>query len=865
MLRRSCEIPELPFENRGEEIEAVKAFCDTDSTGASVLIIQAASGVGKSRFLKEMAGRVADSGWATLTVAPLTHADPLRDLMGVMSQEISRVISAWNVREVATLAKQRLVRLRRGFSKLASGGAKLVPIAGGVLSAGVDEVAGAPLKPVSLEARWHAIRELAEIALEVSKRQRLLLIVDDLHKFDGLELDDLARFLSALDLSSDRQIRVIVASQPRSSINPNFDAWIDNVNRSGLLAGMDFDALDDRNIRLIAAATIENPKEAEALIALASGNPQVFLEQLLKLNAAGELVAKGKLLVLPHNTIENKALSQSLWETIAGDGVRRRLLAILAIGRAPLTLDDLGRCYKRLGASDAIELQQLATVLEREGILAWLEDATSDARFVLRFRHDLMRQQIRSAILDGSIGERLEFAAIATSIVAIQLEPYTEEPVRFLKRASDLNAALANTDARSLELLSDLCDVLSLNRSPDYISCSLGLIRLATDAGRHDIVAQTGRDIVGALASVLDDGSLRFRQYLERILAAQYRMGWFSQVVESGQSAASTSASISYHVGASMLVLKDKEGVTRNIVEHTKAAVARFSKSNWRPQIDLLHALALQETGRLIEADEHYKSVGEERPQGVERIPGWIVFDLASTLFVSREDALRITKDAAARAKAIGDQRVLGLALNNLGICEIQVGKLDAAKAHFLESEAALETGFAHEAVFPQNNLAGLDLLAGAFQSARSRLHGAIFRTQSDNYSTTLRLNLALATFGAGYGFDEDTFQSMTSRADVAENTFLLWLIHHARTYLKVFSAIESERLNVLSSLREDTARFHEIGLSRIYWNRLTQEIASNLNVDKFLFKEDPSDRPSSGIDSRPELIRPAFMAFGRA
>lgn len=859
-LQRTCEIPDFPFQNRHEETNDVREFC-SDQTNLSVLLIVAESGVGKSRFMRYISNHPCTGGWESIHIAPLDLTGTRFDLMGGINNQIQKVISLKNSGEVYTLTLHKLEKLYRSFPRLLSSSAKLIP-GGTVVAEGVDQLSKSAFDSDVARSRYTAIVEMAQVTREIAKRQRLLFLFDDLHEFSNLELGELALFLSELSLTSlQKNIRLVISTQPISSINLDYGSWIENINRSGMLAELSFPNLTDCELKEIAAKTIENPIEAESLISRSTGNPQKLVEQLLKLNSAGELKSKNNLLLLPKNTASNKALSKTLWDNISGTGLRRRLLGVIALSSTLITLSDIVICSESLGFSSEIDLQSLSSDLEKENILRWSTFSENNQDYTLNYHHDFMRTQARSAILNGNCGERLEFSTIVLRIVYKKLNQHLDDPDLFLKKSSNLNLEIDAGHSDFIDLFSDYCDALGMLSRPEYLPCSLGLIRLAFASGRYDIVALTGNYIINKIKNTIDQKSPEYKIYLEKIVDSKYRAGLFREVIEIGSDLPHFSSAIDYFVGASMLVLKNEEGLSKKLVCFSASAAKSCADSEWQLRLDLLYALALQETGELEKAIDYYNSSFANCSVDTKNGPAWIMLNVASTLFQNRDEALINTKKAVELAEESSDYRLHGLALNNLGICNLDVGNLASAKSNFEDSERILKKCAGHESIFPMNNLAGVDLVLGNFEKSRRRLHNALFRSTSDNYTTTLRINLALANFNSGNGFDEKRFKLDTGKSDISDHTFLQWLINYARVYITAKSLRNDEIRDFVTREREHMGtHFSNIELSALYWNRLVD----SLGEENSLKLPESNTGNISGIDIQECLMRPAFMAFGR-
>ena len=860
MLKQSQKIPDFNFVNRKQEISAITGFCNSNDPSAVVLLILAESGIGKSRLMKHVSSLLKDESWSVIHINSQSKINPYSDVIAGLSNQLLKVVSTESRMDILTLAKHRLMRLLRASPQIASAGLKQIPVAGDMLAEGLDQIGDSILNSSESIVRQRAILNLAELTIEISHEVELLLFIDDVHKLTAGELDDLAIFLGGVSISPTKNIRIIVGAQPQSTSNPNFENWRESVNRSGLLLTLDLEYLSNDCIRNIIRDTVKNHQNAEPLLTLASGNPQLLLDHLLELNAKGLLEKEGKYLVLPKN-IYSDEFGKSLWKSIGGDSSRRRLIGVLAISSEEVSISNLIAFSNRIGITDINKFNALISQLENEKVLKWNLDSKQNI-YVLSFLHEITKTQIRQAILSGPISTRIEYGTIAMSDLLEKLQRIYKDPVSLVKSATTKSLEFPNFKDSDIELLKEYSDLLFTTLDPDYFAFTLGLIRIANHNGNNLITAYCGNSLSKYLINGSDAEQNIYEKYIKYIVEAEYKLGSYEKVLSFSDKKYLVNNSIAYYVAASYLVMKNNPESIYDCLSIVNNMLETSSES--QPQYQLLNAIAHQEIGKSIEAQEiyesHLNSYSEDENQSLD----WSVFLAASPLFLNTDVASKYCEKAVQIAHKSHDVRRQGIALNNDAFCKFVKGDLSKAIQMFNDSEVLLNANAPHEGIFPSNNSAAMDMISGNFQSATDKLNRALFRTSSENYATTLRINLAVANYMHLGVFDLEKFDSQIQKAFIKEHTFLQWLIEYNRCFLIIKTSSKNLKQSVLDDLYSRIAPVTETINSKLFWNNLMDQtkLISNTEVPKFEIIKSPLLR--TGFNPDASLIRPALLLFGR-
>jgi DNA-binding NarL/FixJ family response regulator/tetratricopeptide (TPR) repeat protein len=260
------------FIGRHRELEAATHALDGSLAGAPVhLLVAGEAGVGKSRYLAEVArlatdrgarvirGECASAGAGGLPYAPIVEA--LRELSGALAPD--------ELAEVVGPSGPDLVRLVPALAPS--------PIA-------------VPVQQEWLQARL--LEALLGLLRRLATRAPVVLIIEDLHWADAATRESVSFLVR--NVRADRLLLVLTFRSDELHRRHPLLPWLAELERTGRIHRVDLPRLDQSEIRELVAAILGTPADralAERIHRRSDGNP-FFAEELL---AAGTDEAPARL------------------------------------------------------------------------------------------------------------------------------------------------------------------------------------------------------------------------------------------------------------------------------------------------------------------------------------------------------------------------------------------------------------------------------------------------------------------------------------------------------------------------------------------------------------------------------------------
>ena len=319
-----------PLLERAAEVAAITAAIDAAVAGSgSVLLVEGAAGIGKTRLLADACERAAAAGMTVLTARAAEYEDGYA--WGVVTQLFDselRSSSAGTREDAATLAARALVQ---------------------------------PERPRDEDA-YAVLHGLYWLTADIAQRAPLLLAIDDLQWADAPSqrfLAHLARRLGDL-----RVLLAVTVREPRSA----------TVQDKALTAAL----AAEPGVLTVRPAALSAAGSAWLVAAELGGDPSAaFLDACHELTGGNPLLLRGLLAALAAEGIGGTDADVPHLRRLTPDSVSRHVL--LRLGRMPAAV---------LAAARAVAVLGTAATTARAARLAELDDATcADAIGVLMAEH----------------------------------------------------------------------------------------------------------------------------------------------------------------------------------------------------------------------------------------------------------------------------------------------------------------------------------------------------------------------------------------------------------------------------------------------------------------------------------------------
>jgi DNA-binding SARP family transcriptional activator/DNA-binding CsgD family transcriptional regulator len=389
--------PAFPFVGRSAEVEALRGlWARSASEGGRVALISGEAGSGKTRLVREFAHETADDGVLVLYgAADAVVGTPYQPFVESLDFLV-RVIDPGTLKE----------SLGTGGGELA----RLLPD----LPQRVGPLPAPPRgDPESERYRLHAA--VAEVLAGASRRQPVLLVIDDLHWADAPSLH-LFRHL-ARTASEGRLLVVGTFRDTPEDLGPEFADALADLSRAGGVARFALSRLSSDDVAefIQRAGRADADGDLSALVdavdELTAGNPFLLCELWRSLNESGTVEISGG----------NVTITRPIDELGTPESVRDVVQARLS-RLAPSTIAMLqvaavvGRQFELRVLEEAALLNDgiRASALD-EAVSAGMIEEIPSPRLAHRFTHELVRRalyeqlsSIRRAELHLRVGEALE-------------------------------------------------------------------------------------------------------------------------------------------------------------------------------------------------------------------------------------------------------------------------------------------------------------------------------------------------------------------------------------------------------------------------------------------------------------------------
>lgn len=620
----------------GREVELAEAAAVLRSVAGgrtAALLVRGPSGIGKSAFCRELAGRAQTDGWRLVSVAAGSAGGPYAPLGAIVEQSLVRgreVLEALPPRSRAILAE-------------------LTPLAG-------------PSPPLEGAVTRHQVVATVQRALEVtSTGSPTMVCVEDAHLLDEATAD--ALHLLVAGGAGPLLVVLVYRSEWIRTRLPHGIVELTGGDRALTveLGPLPADAVADL-VKL--AAPVAPPDEDVArIVKLAEGSPFFALElaRAATANVTGALPG---------------TVRQAVLRRLAGLGsVETNALAALAIAGDEL---DLASILALTGMSEDDAFALLDAALDA-GILV-----VSGARY--RFRHELVRQALADELpshqhlrLHRDAAQRLAEASAAPELIA---EHWLRgerpgEAVEWLLRAARRGVAVgafadalgkverllaqepANTDA--LRLRAEILDALGDRRAPQAYAAAAAAI------GDPEAQELRARQALAQLKASDPDSALR-------TLAGVRPRSPAGRLAEA--LTLSAAAAIGRYADAEMAAVKAREAHELAVKLGDPGAIL---DATWA------QALAAHAKGELPARLREYLHQSQDLPELATRLFDGQLCVTERMLYggLPNDEIIAFADGLAGEARRIGAARGHAFAVTLRGEAEILAGDLDAADRDF--------------------------------------------------------------------------------------------------------------------------------------------------------------------------------------
>jgi class 3 adenylate cyclase/tetratricopeptide (TPR) repeat protein len=703
----------LPFVGRHEEMQELDAaFASADVGKGRVVVVEAERGLGKSRLIEEVCARHPDALLLVLQGEPYGDGTPYLPFRRSLRQFLG-------ITKDGDAAAAQLSDLVATLGSESSSMAPLLAPLTDIAMAETPESAA-----IAPEFRRDRTADLLVQLLDAVVRKTFVLFAEDAHWFDETTSALTERLVAAA--SKRRWLVIVNRRNVEGGLRPTGDATIE-------LRPLGEDAAHQL-IDVATAAAPLRPHENDVIVARSGGSP-LFLEELVRFARASGTES------LPESL---DAVANTDIDTLAPRA--RQVLRQAAV---------LGRSFDEQLLSEVLESAELEFDDEIQRELRDYLSTSGDGRF--HFRHALLREAAYEGL---SYKRRRELHELAGRIIerraGTDLESFADALSLHFSRAQDwektrIYARLAGERAKRMFAPSEAA--LQFERAVEAARFLPGL-----SAG--EVAADWGE---------LGD--------------ARLWLGYYGQAEDAYRRAAAMVAAElvpwAKNVDKQARVVGEYQRRYRSSIRLLHRALARLEAEGGvgaeavSVQLLMREAEIRARQGRLHDCLHLSRQVAERaQPIGeLEALAGAYAMMDEALLFLGRAAEATHLSAALEIYESLGDRRLIGVALSNLGLFAHFEGHWDEAVRLFRRgAEVALSAGDIASAAMAEMNIGEILGNQGRLDEADAALRRATRTFQGLGYAT---LELAAVTqlgrISAELGSDEEALALLTSAIELED------------------------------------------------------------------------------------------------
>ena len=853
MLAVSQEIPEFPFVNRIKEKQATLEFIESRNGRTKLMCLIANGGVGKSRFLSSVIEEISTD----IIILEANSAGPHGKNHYLLSQFFDKTISLLKGEFKKIFISEQVENVKKVSKNILVASANAIG-AGSTTQELIklfEIYRSNPFSPERKNERAVSINKLSKVLRKISQNRPLLIVLDDMHKLSVDEIEEITYLLSELRIYDSENIKVLISSRPEVLSNSHVSELIHQLSQMGLVSIYDIQPLSNHDLYKIAVETIANPILAKTLITYSEGNPQKFLNQLISLNLKGLLESYNGSIVLPSK--ENRLSVSDEFDIPLDSFV---LLLMMAISIDTVYENHYPQISRNLGLNGSTDLVEKFENLNSQKIVKI--DTDKEGRIFVQIKHDLIKEKLVSQLLNSNPLKRKRYLDITRKTVSHLIEAETPGLVTAIRKAGNKSDIKKRLKPKELQNIIRLVKCI-YSSTPDDDEIIIGSIRLCSEGMAYSHLVSVTQHIRSYLYSGISLTRRNIKYCLGELINANYQCGEYEATIELFDEEKQFNSNHLYQVAMSHLILK-KDDFTLNDVLN----LVDFSKSNSRdpaePLIRSVYEIALQETGFMEDADDIHALNIYEYEAVAKKNKYWHMFGIVSALFWKNDYDCKSCTTALRYFKRQKDPRYVGMAEHNLGYCAMNQGDFEEAAKKFKLASEYLGRCSPHEAIFPENNLAALEILRGEYDAAIERLYKCIFRTNSEDYLTTFRINLSQALHGAGRNNPLGIIELSNTSGGMRKHSYKNAIYTYVKSLLIALSmdSVSTQKMKELHSVLIAT-HHHEYIAN--HWNMLCKSVLGDSACFDYKIKAQPTIRMRDSHVFNPEksLYRPCLLGFG--
>jgi tetratricopeptide (TPR) repeat protein len=812
-LRRSVPIPQFQFANRQAEIAEIRDFLTRSDTRGQLLLVVAPSGYGKSRLLDHVTLH-PPRGAAVLFLNSKRREGANAGISADFALEAERMLANRGLRTVLDTVTDSYHASAHFVGGVIPKLARAAPVVG----AAAEYAAEGLVEAISRSSAVHA--DLLRRGYERLNRLEciVVVVVDDVHSLQTAEQYVLSDLIALGREAVGLDVRYVFGTRPPADYGPgSIRDLYERVAADGKLARIDLDALDSEAMREIAVSLSSTPKALEPAIEIAAGNPQRFLKSLIDMNLTGGLIVDEGMLRVPVNAA---ALSETVGSVLdILEPVARRLMEVVAVARHDVSLQALRDAYSLVGARSSAEIVDSLQKLDETRLIALRYIGNDTQRETgVYIAHDSVRDLVRHELRTRKLLEYLFANELAAEVADRQLAALAALSATPERESARYNLIIGRAICRR-----------EAQKSGWEAEATVALASAETSS-RLDDVIDLGASLLQAYRDVIARNAEPRKSVARLFVRAAYQLGRYEDCVACIEDEGLDDGESLYLRATSYAILKPNVD-TVDVAAKARSKVRAHSRGAlWEPLLVMTEAVALQESGAYDDADFLYETYLATAKHDYDTTQFW-QFAFAAPLFVEAQKSYGLARESFDWFVSRGNERSAGMAANNQGYAAMRLRDYDLAMRCFDRSVALLNRAAPHEAVFPFTNIGFIRILRGEGEGARSVLTSCLFRRLWPEYEASVLVNLAYATWLAGWDDPERFLRRIKRSPGMQRDTRELAIERYAQCFLKLLPHSGRPTQQDFDECERSMHSLEAFASISPYWSALAREVYARFGL----------------------------------
>ena len=828
-LRKHAILPNLPFVDREEHLGHIrKLFEDQSEKAVNIALMDGEGGLGKTEVVIRAAAAVPDS--CLVVWLPSTHHDGNhKDIIeNAFTAILNKLGKETEFGKEENLKNSRIRVFQDLLPNILQDIKKIIGVRSETISHIGQVFISHVLKKYNVD-KFTPRGRFNDLMKKIwANGIKVIFIVEDIHllsRLEGRQLITLINSLDGIDSSQSKWLVLMTSHPIRTNLKkPNALSELWPLLNRWSSDSWTIDSLEGPHMASLAEKYIANNEVSSPVIKASKGNPRRFFEVIQKLALRGQCSVQKSKVRLLGDVNELVVLDKTFEQVLINDIIMRHMCGALAVGAEKVPLRVLSAVGENCDPTkkeyfDRINLlQELSYTIHCDN-----DNGDSCIRLLDDNKSNMVRRVMQSFPIDTY--------QIHHVLADAYLQSFSKGTLELLiamgSPETKVDREAVSTPRISYFLQASIHAVAS--NYPDAHLLAVSSLRILDFLSRFAELVRHYQFIVGSIDKFFHEED-DIRVCIQSLLSkAYYHLGDFNNCVEAmswPQLLKTKQSETLYYHAVSIVVAKKDPTPSDKIKEIVdRVSSPKFSDKSWEPQIITAYAFSFQEYGKYLKSIIVYLKYYFGASFSC-RGRGWHTFAMMSPLFLPIPLARISCQKAYTYFNTIGNMRLAGMALHNLGYCDLRAKNLDQAYKLFSDAEKILSENAEEEAGFPKINKAFIHLVRGEGLQAKALSSDTLKLFRSPFYISAARVNLAIADWQLGAKNAVEHLDQIPQTHGLMNDPNQVWRIAFNRAFILLNTADIVPSQSMVDGLYNQLGTGTQITGMAEFWNNMVAELA---------------------------------------